>query len=200
MRIPSVSFAVARSRSLRILQRPLAPGGLKVAGSGAVETLSGASDGLLSTRRFVRLPVNFVFPCLGCLLTLLLPRGTHAMFLLFKSVLGGTQSCTPLVVKRLMKGDNHVGRGSRQRGFNRSKYCNEFEVSQYGRTMAISKFRDSLKAENALRTDLWTLSGLRLICHCKAHEKGHGDTVIEEFELVTSKFRSRLQRVFHLRL
>ena len=57
--------------------------------------------------------------------------------------------------------------------------------------MAISKFRESLQADNALRNDLWTLSGLRLICHCKAHEKGHADTVIEKFDLVPSNFRSR---------
>ena len=28
---------------------------------------------------------------------------------------------------------------------------------------------------------LWTLSGTRLVCHCRANEKCHGDVLVEEF-------------------
>ena len=45
--------------------------------------------------------------------------------------------------KRLLKGDLHIGRGSRQRSLAVSRYCNT-KVSEYGREAAIAGFRDTL--------------------------------------------------------
>ena len=84
-------------------------------------------------------------------------------------------------VKRLLKGDLYIGRGSRQRSLAKSRYCNTFKVSEVGREMAIEKFRETTQADQVLYRSLWTLSGRRLICHCRLHEKCHGDVLIQEF-------------------
>ena len=106
------------------------------------------------------------------------------------SALGENFDATPMVlptrgcldsVKRLLKGDLYIGRGSRQRSLAKSRYCNTFKVSEVGRDMAIEKFRDSLLQDQALHRSLWTLSGRRLTCHCRLHEKCHGDVLIQEF-------------------
>ena len=85
-------------------------------------------------------------------------------------------------IKRLLKGDVYIGRGSRQRSLPKSRYCNTFKVSQVGRAVAISSFRQALLADPALRNSLWTLSGTRLVCHCRATEDCHGDVLVEEFK------------------
>ena len=106
------------------------------------------------------------------------------------SALGEGFHQTPLIVpvrghldsiKRLLKGDVYIGRGSRQRSLLKSRYCNTFKVSQVGRTVAISSFRQALLADSALYNSLWTLSGTRPVCHCQATEDCHGDVLIEEF-------------------
>ena len=65
------------------------------------------------------------------------------------SALGESFDQTPLVVpigghldsiKRLLKGDVYIGRGSRQRSLPKSRYCNTFKVSQVGRSVAIRVF------------------------------------------------------------
>ena len=106
------------------------------------------------------------------------------------SALGESFDQTPLVVpvrghldsiKRLLKGDVYIGRGSRQRSLLKSRYCNTFKVSQVGRSVAISSFRQALLADPAIYNSLWTLSGTRLVCHCRASEDCHGDVLVEEF-------------------
>ena len=106
------------------------------------------------------------------------------------SALGESFDQTPLVVpvrghldsiKRLLKGDVYIGRGSRQRSLLKSRYCNTFKVSQVGRSVAISSFRQALLADPVLHNSLWTLSGTRLVCHCRATEDCHGDILVEEF-------------------
>ena len=106
------------------------------------------------------------------------------------SALGESFGQTPLVVpirgrldsvKRLPRGDVYIGRGSRQRSLPKSRYCNTFKVSQVGRSLAISSFRQALLADPVLLNSLWTLSGTRLVCHCRATEDCHGDVLIEEF-------------------
>ena len=106
------------------------------------------------------------------------------------SALGENFGHTPLVVpvrghldstKRLLRGDVNIGRGSRQRSLPKSRYCNTFKDSQVGRSVAISSFREALRADPVLRSSLWTLSGTRLVCHCRATEDCHGDVLIEEY-------------------
>ena len=55
-------------------------------------------------------------------------------------------------------------------------------MSQVGRAVAISSFRQALLADPALHNSFWTLSGTRLICHCRATEDCHGDVLVEEFK------------------
>ena len=107
------------------------------------------------------------------------------------SALGESFEVTPMVVpirghwdsiKRLLKGDRYIGRGSRQRSLGKSRYCKTFKVSQYGRSIAISSFRDALLGDRVLYPSLWTLSGTRLECHCRHSEPCHGDVLIEEFK------------------
>ena len=70
-------------------------------------------------------------------------------------------------IRRFMGGALYfIGRGSTQRGLKRSRFCNDFKVSVYGRDEAIWRFEQKLKSDPELRESLWTLSGLRLVCHC----------------------------------
>ena len=75
------------------------------------------------------------------------------------SALGEGFEDTPMVVpvrshldsiKRLLKGDRYIGRGSRQRSLGKGRYCNTFKVSQYGRSVAISCFRGSVGRQSSL--------------------------------------------------
>ena len=110
------------------------------------------------------------------------------------SALGERCDATPLVlpirgkldaVKRFLKVDLYIYvyicRGSRQRSLQKSRYCNNYKVAEYGRDVAIAKFRDMLLQEKSLHKSLWTLSGRRLICHCRPSERCHGDVFIEQF-------------------
>ena len=108
------------------------------------------------------------------------------------SALGEDFGCTPVViptrahldaVKGLLKGDLYIGRGSgsKQRSLPKSRYCNNYKVAEYGRDVAITKFREVLIRDERLHRSLWTLSGRRLICHCRATEKCHADVLIEQF-------------------
>ena len=83
--------------------------------------------------------------------------------------------------KRLLKGDVYIGRRYRQRALAKSRYCNNCKVPKVGRDAAIGGFRDALLREQTLHASLWTLSGTRLVCHCRANERCHGDVLVEEF-------------------
>ena len=50
-------------------------------------------------------------------------------------------------VGRLMRGDFYIGRGSRQRSLKRSTFANDFKVSEFGREIAISKFREKMATD-----------------------------------------------------
>ena len=80
-----------------------------------------------------------------------------------------------------MVGDFYIGRGSRERGLEKSLYSNDYKVAQFGRERAISCFAQKLRSDEELRSKLWTLSGLRLICHCKPSQACHADSIIDEF-------------------
>ena len=106
------------------------------------------------------------------------------------SVLGMAEADTPMVlpirahldsVKRLMLGDYYIGRGSRQRSLAKSAFCNTHKVSAVGRERAIQLFEKDLSESRALSDRLWTLSGLRLLCHCKPGQACHGDVIIKKF-------------------
>ena len=57
-------------------------------------------------------------------------------------------------IKRLLKGDLHIGRGSRQRSLAKSRYCNTFKGAQYGRSAAIAGFREVLLSDQQLYDSL----------------------------------------------
>ena len=107
-----------------------------------------------------------------------------------RSILGEAQCDTPMVVpgrgylddiSRMMIGDYYIGRGCRQRNLEKSPYCNDYEVSVFVRERAISQFGQKLKRDGELRARLWTLSGLRLVCHCRLNQPCHADEIIREF-------------------
>ena len=86
-------------------------------------------------------------------------------------------------VKRLMRGDFHIGRGSRQRSLKRSTFANDFKVSEFGREIAISKFREKMAADGSLQSTFRTLSGARLICNCSARQDCHADAVNDSYRI-----------------
>ena len=107
------------------------------------------------------------------------------------SALGEKYDVTPMViptrghldsVKKFMRGDFYIGRGSRQRNLGRSRYCNNFKVAEVGRDRAIQEFRTYLLGDDNLNRSLWTLSGRRLVCHCQLAQRCHGDVLVEEFK------------------
>ena len=107
-----------------------------------------------------------------------------------RSVLGESCDASPVVVptrawldevRRFMRGDYSISRGSTQRGLTQSLYCNDYKVSVYGRKEAIWRFEQKLRKDQALLETLWTMSGLRLVCHCKRTQECHGDAIIQEF-------------------
>ena len=113
------------------------------------------------------------------------------------SALGEGFENTPMVVpvrghldsiKRLLKGDRYIGRGSKQRSLGKSRYCNTFKVSQYGRSVAISSFREASLADRVLYASLWTLSGTRFVC--RPSENCHGDTDRRVQEILSKCIRS----------
>ena len=82
---------------------------------------------------------------------------------------------------RLMTGDVYIGRGSRQRGLGKSRWCNPFKVATHGRNRAIELFSESLASNVELPTLVWTLSGTRLVCHCTPNQDCHADSLIALF-------------------
>ena len=98
----------------------------------------------------------------------------------YRSIGGLVRSATPIMLrirghKQLMLGDLYIGRGSSQRGLKKSLWCNPFNVSEYGRALAVSKFEHHLQTDQDLNEALWQLSGARLVCHCRLGESCHGD-------------------------
>ena len=85
-----------------------------------------------------------------------------------KSVLGETRGATPLVIP--------------VRGFvddvpltlEEDANCVVHKVSTYSRTGAVAKFRKHLESDLPVRKSVWTLSGLRLVCHCTLGQECHG--------------------------
>ena len=92
-----------------------------------------------------------------------MPAGTDMMFAADEDVtvdegeenseLGERYDVTPMglpirghldAAKRFLKGDLFIGRGSRQRPLQKSRYCNNHKVSEYGRDVAIAMFREIL--------------------------------------------------------
>ena len=83
-------------------------------------------------------------------------------------------------VRRLMAGDEYIGRGCRQRELPRSRFCNPFKVSELGRELAINLFEQHLDTSDELLRDLRSLSGKRLLCHCSKSQRCHADALIRE--------------------
>ena len=108
-----------------------------------------------------------------------------------KSQIGTTRDETPENVpirgcldniKQLMAGDVYIGRGSRQRGLQSSVWTNDNKVSVYGRAAAVQQFGEKLRRENSWKDLLWTLSGVRLVCHCLPSQSCHGDEIVREYK------------------
>ena len=53
-------------------------------------------------------------------------------------------------IRRLLKGDEYIGRGSSQRGLGRSPLCTH-KVSVYGRKLAIQRFAEEMRTDSKLR-------------------------------------------------
>ena len=85
-------------------------------------------------------------------------------------------SCQKAHARRLLH-----WKGSRQRSLKRSIYANDFKVSEFGREIAVSKFREKMATGETLQSTLWKLSGARLICHCSAKQAYHADVIIEAY-------------------
>ena len=109
-----------------------------------------------------------------------------------RSILGDVWGATPLVlpirgylegVKAMTKGDVYIGRGCRQQGLKRGSYCNNYKVASYGRQAAIKLFEKHLSSSSQLLEQLWTLSGCRLVCHCRPEQQCHGGVIIRYFDL-----------------
>ena len=68
-------------------------------------------------------------------------------------------------IRLLVKGDEHSGRGSKQRELGRNILCNHFKVSTHGRSLAVAKCLESFQFHSKLRKHLARISGTRLVCY-----------------------------------
>ena len=80
-----------------------------------------------------------------------------------------------------MKGDCCIGRGCRQRRLARSRFANPYKVAQVGREQTIDRFRKYLGRDLQIRSSLWVLSGLRLVCHCGEKQACHAVSLIAAY-------------------
>ena len=67
---------------------------------------------------------------------------------------------------------------SRQRSLGCSLFANPFKVAKYGRDRPIELFAKHLNDDVSLRSSIWILSGLRLLCHCGPLQSCHADVFI----------------------
>ena len=124
------------------------------------------------------------------LVVLVLVRGSLRIFLCPRFLVEASKKETPLVVfvrghldsvKGFMKGDYYIGRGCRQRSLGCSLFAIPFKVAKHGRDCAIELFAKHLDDDVSLRSSIWILSGLRLLCHCGPLQSCHDDVLITAF-------------------
>ena len=178
----------ARSRSSRRTKGPLVflrPSG--TVGDGIVEW----SPGIATINHAEARSTGFGVTSTFCKYRVSLKSLASVSFCCFRSVLGEVYSETPVVlpirghldsIARMMIGDCFFDRSSRQRSLSQSLFCNDFKVAVFGREEAIRRFSLKLLSDNHLRDRLWTLSGLRSVCHCKLTSICHGDVLLREFK------------------
>ena len=84
-------------------------------------------------------------------------------------------------IARLISGDQYIGRGSRQRKLEKSLFSNPYKVSEYGRENTIRLFEQFLDSSSKLISQVHSLSGKRLVCHCGMNQTCHADALIRNF-------------------
>ena len=184
-----MSLSSTWPRSSRSTQAPLGPEDQRGTDGDGASSLPGGGAEPGSTRLGFKC---FHFKGTGCLLNSGQrfredPSGSlHAHS---RPVLGETYANTPMVVptrawldevRKFMRRLLHRP-GFNPEGSDTELFCNDYKVSVYGRKEAIWRFEQKLKRDPVLRETLWTMSGLRLICHCKPTQECHGDAIIREF-------------------
>ena len=81
------------------------------------------------------------------------------------------------LVRKFMQGDYCIGRGSRD--LKPSVFGNPFKVAVHGRAGAIRRYEDMLRKNDVLLKRLPQLSGIRLVCHCRADQACHADSIVQ---------------------
>ena len=76
-----------------------------------------------------------------------------------------------------MKGDLYIGRGVLVAAGSQNPY----KVAKFGRARAVELFAKHLDDNRQLQSAIWTLSGLRLVCHCAAQQPCHADILISAY-------------------
>ena len=81
----------------------------------------------------------------------------------------------------LKNNEVYIGRGVPQKRVPPSKWANPFRLRDQGATRdgIIEAFRDHLRAGAYLWACLPELQGKVLVCHCRPHERCHGDVLID---------------------
>ena len=91
------------------------------------------------------------------------------------------RGCVELV-RKFMQGDYYIGRGSRERNLKPSVFGNPFKVAVHGRIGAIRRYEAMLRKNDDLLKRLPQLSGFRLVCHCRANQACHADSIIKVYK------------------
>ena len=65
-------------------------------------------------------------------------------------------------------------------------FRNNYKVAVHGREAVITLFERDLKNSPLLMGQLWTLSGCRLLCHCRKNQDCHGNVIIRQFGSIYS--------------
>ena len=64
----------------------------------------------------------------------------------------------------------------------KSQYSNPYKVSVYGRENDIELFDQFLDSSPELTSQVHSLSGKRLVCHCNLSQGCHADALIRKFK------------------
>ena len=183
-----------RSSSARLLRRssqpawttktPLAtvPRGDGNVGRGCVD--AGSSDGLSDPRSGLKVTPFPSLPCFPfcCPFKPVIRRPSTPRCVRER----GAEPIPPIVpergcvelVRKFMQGDYYIGRGSRERNLKASVFGNPFKIAVYGRAGAIRRYEAMLRKDDDLLKRLPQLSGSRLVCHCRADQACHADSII----------------------
>ena len=90
-------------------------------------------------------------------------------------------------LRRLLPARLHIGRGVRRWNLAPSAWGNPFKVSAHGRARCLELYRNQMRNEDVLMSQLPSLGGRTLACHFFPSEACHADVIFAAFKEAVAK-------------